>query len=126
MEWYTGYDESHDLLAVLRFPDLLELWDGYSGVKLWRKVLGEPAQSMVFNPFDISSVVCKLERHKLGPSQEFWGTGKRALISGEHGNKGQRATCIKRLFWPPYEAKKRNFLFTKFFSLVYLNNSPSV
>ena len=59
MEWYTGYDESHDLLAVLRFPDLLELWDGYSGVKLWRKVLGEPVQSMVFNPFDISSVVCK-------------------------------------------------------------------
>ena len=59
MEWYTGYDESHDLLAVLRSPDILELWDGYSGVRLWRKVFGEPIQSMAFNPFDISSLVCR-------------------------------------------------------------------
>ena len=59
MEWYTGYDESHDLLAVLRSPDILELWDGYSGVRLWRKVFGEPIQSMAFNPFDINSLVCR-------------------------------------------------------------------
>ena len=63
MEWYPGYDESHDLLAVLRFPDVLELWDGYSGVKLWRKVFGEPMQSMAFNPFDISSLVCMYHKN---------------------------------------------------------------
>ena len=64
MEWYTGYDESHDLLAVLRYPDILELWDGFSGVRLWRKVFGEPVQSMAFNPFDISSVVCMYKTYE--------------------------------------------------------------
>ena len=39
-------------------------------------------------------------------SQGFGEQGKMTFISGEQRKKGQRGTCIKRLFWSPYEVKK--------------------
>ncbi|XP_060592293.1 WD repeat-containing protein 11-like [Ruditapes philippinarum] len=61
LEWYTGNDESHDLLMVLRNPDCLELWDSFSGVRLWKKHLGEQLITFALDPFDIQRIVLLCE-----------------------------------------------------------------
>ena len=38
----------------------------------------------------------------------------------------ERATCIKRLFWPHLRGKKIKLLFSSVFLLIYKSNSQSV
>ncbi|XP_045190429.2 WD repeat-containing protein 11-like [Mercenaria mercenaria] len=57
IEWYNGHDESHDLLMLLRSPDILELWDAFSGVRLWKKQFGEQLLTFALDPFDIQRII---------------------------------------------------------------------
>lgn len=61
LEWYSGHDESHDLLMVLRSPDSLELWDAFSGVRLWKKQFGEQLLGFALDPFDIQRLIMLCE-----------------------------------------------------------------
>ncbi|XP_052771581.1 WD repeat-containing protein 11-like isoform X2 [Mya arenaria] len=65
IQWLRGHATSHDLVVVLRHPDLLELWDGFTGVRLWRKSFGENLLSMTLDPFDIQRLICLSEHPHL-------------------------------------------------------------
>ncbi|XP_052227947.1 WD repeat-containing protein 11-like [Dreissena polymorpha] len=61
MEWQKGHTDSHDLLFLLRSPDTLELWDAFSGTRLWQKTFPLNILAFDIDPFDMERLVCLCE-----------------------------------------------------------------
>lgn len=59
IEWVKGHSESHDLILTLRDPDQLELWDAFSGVRIWKKQFAENLLTFALDPFDLKRLICK-------------------------------------------------------------------
>ena len=90
MDWLgEAVEDTGHLLLVLHPPNILVLWDTYSGKQIWKKVYANETAlfSFDFDPFDVSrlafkSTDCILFINDFNPSKCPVSSGKKLYVSG--------------------------------------------
>ena len=90
MDWLgEGVEDTGHLLLALHPPNILVLWDTYSGKQIWKKIYGNETalSSFDFDPFDVSrlafkSTDCILFINDFNPSKCPVNSGKKLYVSG--------------------------------------------
>lgn len=90
MDWLgEAVEDTGHLLLALHPPNILVLWDTYSGKQIWRKIYGNETalSSFDFDPFDVSrlafkSTDCILFINDFSPSKCPVSSGKKLYVSG--------------------------------------------
>nr|CAD7432286.1 unnamed protein product [Timema monikensis] len=91
LQWMSGYDSTHHLLAALHPPYSLVIWDTKSKAKLWKKTYTETLVSFSFDPFSPTNMAflcsdCILFVDDFVPSKIPSSNGRKFYISSPRVN----------------------------------------
>ena len=128
MDWLgEAIEDTGHLLLALHPPNILVLWDTYTGKQIWKKVYANETAltSFDFDPFDVSRIAfkstdCILFINDFNPSKSPVSCGKKLYVSGpitsarQASHSPNRNTTAGEAFDPRDNAKLSKMKIKKF------------